>query len=252
MSAAISDLSGIRCGKLVALRPAEDPRHGRYWLCQCDCGKAHNVPASSLTRGVAKSCGCLRGKASKAGIGLGQKKPWKVATSRDGRSPIKTWDDLARRCIRDDRTGCLEWTKTADRKGYGIAAIDRKRWAAHRASYYLSFGPIPDGKFVCHRCDNPKCIEPSHLFLGSPIENTRDMQAKGRERRRRGPRKLNELQVREAHNRHIGGESCRQIAAHYDVSHHAMSNALRLAAVGQFSSSVEATAPKQIKSTRRA
>lgn len=246
------DLAGIRVGKLVPLMLADDPRHGRYWLCQCDCGRTHNVAASSLGRGVAKSCGCLRGKASKIGVGLGQKKTWKVATSIDGRSQIKNWDDLAKRCIRSDKTGCMEWTKTTDRKGYGIVSINGKRWAAHRASYHLSVGQIPAGNFVCHKCDNPKCIEPSHLFIGTPAENTRDMQAKGRERRRRGSRKLTEMQIREAHSSHINGESCRQIAIRCGVSHHTMASALKRAALGKFSSAVESVAPKQTKSRRKA
>lgn len=54
---------------------------------------------------------------------------------------------------------------------------------AHRASWVMHKGPIPDGLFVLHRCDNPCCVRPSHLFLGTQLDNIRDMEAKGRANR---------------------------------------------------------------------
>lgn len=72
-------------------------------------------------------------------------------------------------------------------QGYGL--IKRKDGAqlrAHRVAYELAYGEIPSGMFVCHRCDNPRCIRPSHLFLGSHAENMTDMVIKGRSARMLG------------------------------------------------------------------
>lgn len=75
---------------------------------------------------------------------------------------------------------CLEWQGSRHNQGYGIFWRDGKRIYAHREIYEASHGPIPKGMCVCHTCDNPPCINPEHLFLGTYLDNTRDMMSKGR------------------------------------------------------------------------
>ena len=77
-------------------------------------------------------------------------------------------------------TGCMEWTKGRRGKGYGVLNVGSARVGAHRYAWELAHGPIPPGMLVCHRCDNPPCVNVEHLFLGTPFDNMRDMTAKGR------------------------------------------------------------------------
>jgi hypothetical protein len=67
------------------------------------------------------------------------------------------------------------------RHGYGSFGVSKKKSTqAHRFSWYLTNGEIPDGIYVCHKCDNPPCCNPKHLFLGTAKDNADDMRAKGR------------------------------------------------------------------------
>lgn len=80
-----------------------------------------------------------------------------------------------------ERVGdCIVWKGDAHRNGYGYINSRGRRFTTHRVSWALHFGPIPAGLFVCHTCDNPPCINPDHLWLGTTSENTADMVAKGR------------------------------------------------------------------------
>lgn len=77
--------------------------------------------------------------------------------------------------------GCWEWTGgTNGKQGYGQFRVRGKRVQVHRASYEAFIGPIPNGLFACHRCDNKLCFNPSHLFLGTPRDNAWDASVKGR------------------------------------------------------------------------
>lgn len=77
---------------------------------------------------------------------------------------------------------CWLWHGPMDHDGYGVVKANPWRgWRAHRAMYTWSFGEIPDGLMVCHRCDNPPCVNPAHLFVGTALDNVLDMVAKNRQ-----------------------------------------------------------------------
>lgn len=75
---------------------------------------------------------------------------------------------------------CLEWHGAATKDGYGVIWHKGKNRRLHRAVWEEMHGPLPSRIFVCHSCDNPKCWRPAHLFLGTNLDNVRDMAYKGR------------------------------------------------------------------------
>ncbi len=140
---------------------------------------------------------------------------------------------------------CWIWTASRTPGGYGQIRITGKSLAAHRVSWELANGPIPDGLCVLHLCDIRPCINPAHLFLGTKADNTRDMLAKGRDasgerngsktkpdRIARGERRwnarLNAALVAQIRLEYAaGGISQRSIARKFGVRQQAISNVVR-------------------------
>ncbi len=79
-------------------------------------------------------------------------------------------------------SSCIEWTREIRANGYGRAKIKGKNWSVHRYAWTVVNGPIPEGLFVCHKCDNRKCYNVEHLFLGTAKDNIQDCHNKGRSR----------------------------------------------------------------------
>ena len=91
---------------------------------------------------------------------------------------------------RDSKTDCWMWTGWTDNKGYGGLMHKNKPLKAHRLSWEIHKGPIPEGLYVCHHCDTPPCVNPDHLFVGTAKDNTHDAIKKGRMKPRENAAKI--------------------------------------------------------------
>ena len=91
-----------------------------------------------------------------------------------------TIENLQSRLKVNPSSGCWEWQHGPKGSGYGKFPLSDGNIHAHRLSWILNFGEIPEGMFVCHHCDNPPCCNHEHLFLGTPLDNMADKVAKGR------------------------------------------------------------------------
>lgn len=126
---------------------------------------------------------------------------------------------LELRTIPEPNSGCLLWIGSVNGDGYGACEIDGKYTMVHRAVYEQAHGPIRQGLLVCHRCDVPACVNLAHLFLGTPFQNRKDAQAKGRLPAGESTwcAKLTEQDVREIRAARKRGETCESLAARYGV-----------------------------------
>lgn len=126
-------------------------------------------------------------------------------------------------------SGCWEWNGKRDLDGYGTVTRSRRPYRAHRLAYEQWVGSIPDGHVICHRCDNPPCINPDHLFTGTPRDNSHDASGKDRLARDEwhGQCKLSSrevIQLREMYS--TGRHTQRGLARSYGISQAQVNNIL--------------------------
>lgn len=116
---------------------------------------------------------------------------------------------------------CWIWTGSYGSDGYGVIGIGRKQFRTHRVSFEIFSGKCADGLLVCHKCDDPRCVNPEHLFVGTPKDNTQDMIAKGRKYKMENTNhplcKITHKQRKEIISRRDDGETLKEIAKDYGV-----------------------------------
>ncbi len=120
-------------------------------------------------------------------------------------------------------SSCWEWIAAKKKTGYGQFQLDGKTVSAHRLIWILYFGPIPDGMHVLHYCDNPSCVRPRHLYLGTHRQNMNDKKIRKRVSGTRNPNaKLTDPDIEEIFRLAQRGLSQRAIGASFGVTHHAI------------------------------
>ena len=150
-------------------------KSSRYWTSDEDALFGSDLSDDEITMLVGRSVSAVT------------QRRWRVTSGRAQASfftgrPANRLDDLWKYVKVGGADECWPWQAASRRRGYGIFSVLKKDYVASRVAYQLATGTDPGELFVLHRCDNPPCCNPAHLFLGTHSDNMRDMVAKGRDR----------------------------------------------------------------------
>jgi hypothetical protein len=127
--------------------------------------------------------------------------------------PKRFWDKI------DKTDYCWNWKKKPNKNGYGFFKFGgSNNVEAHRVSWLVNFGIIPEGMYICHKCDNPMCVRPTHLFLGTPADNSNDMIKKGRQPRIIGHRKINYEVADQIRKDQLSGMTNKELRERYGLA----------------------------------
>lgn len=188
------NLIGKRFSRLLVLEKAPSGKAGHVrWKCRCDCGNEVIATSSNLARGAVQSCGCLQAE-NRIKYGTpNMRVGWNTHCKHCGvefrtisNKQVYCSDDCSflDRLKKIDETGCLEWQGNVNNQGYGVLRAFsggvRKMVQAHRYAWERVNGKIPDGLCICHKCDNPRCVNVEHFFLGTRFDNNKDKALKNR------------------------------------------------------------------------
>lgn len=220
---------GTRFARLVVQELVAERRHGKAcYRCLCDCGREIITVGNRLKCGNTKSCGCL-----KRGDAPDCSEPGCSRAARYRGLCERHWVPLPKltaenrfraKYVVDEGTGCWVWTAGRTEDGYGEFRAGGRRVLAHRHAYTTHVGPILDDLYVLHHCDNPPCVNPDHLYLGTQFDNMQDMIARSRMPSTRGERNgralLTEEQVQLIRSLHAPGQpgSRKRMAERFGVS----------------------------------
>lgn len=218
MGKPIINMVGLKVNRWTVISEADKPtaakQTGKFWNCVCDCGTKKVVYGATIRAGHSKSCGCL--KAEKNALAM------KDMRLRQSGSLM---DRFFSRFVKLDN-GCWQWRSHTDKDGYGILPGTNQNTRAHRLSYEMHHGKIPDGLIVCHHCDNPGCVNPDHLFIGTQKDNAQDALKKGRHYigEKNGRSKLTRQNIEEILNSKLNGQ---QLAEKFRVTRSTINNVRR-------------------------
>jgi hypothetical protein len=188
----MQDISGLTFGEWTVIKDSGKRSVHReiIWICQCSCGTIREIRKKILNNEKKpRSCGCSRPKRSR-----------------------KIFDSNF-----EKTEGCWEWKGNINTGGYGKIGTNG---LAHRRSYKYFIGQIPKDRQVCHSCDNRKCVNPAHFFLGSIGDNMRDRTAKNRQAKgsRIANSILNENLVFDIRRDRLSGMAYREICDKFKIS----------------------------------